>query len=107
MTTALQPSDGWCDDVSAPEYNTHITLPAAAHHEVLWESYDSFYDLFAVVGYNDDPPIAGLGSAIFFHTTPNYNSTAGCVAMSLEDLQWVLLRVRLDTYMHIKDEADW
>lgn len=87
VTTALRPSDGWCDDSASPEYNKQVTLPTASHHEMLWETHESFYDLFAVIGYNDDPPVAGLGSAIFFHSTPNYNSTAGCVAMSMNDLQ--------------------
>ena len=87
VTTALRPSDGWCDDSASPEYNSHVTLPNPYHHEMLWEPHEPFYDLFAVIGYNDDPPVAGLGSAIFLHVTPNYNSTAGCVAMSINDLQ--------------------
>jgi len=107
VTAALQPGDGWCDDANAPEYNMHVTLPSVFHHEILWEEHDSFYDLFAVIGYNDDPPVAGLGSAIFFHVTLNYNSTAGCVAMALPDLQWVLSRLQVNTYMLIEDEADW
>ena len=101
VTSVLHPSDGWCDDPSSPEYNTYLKLPSPYHHETLWEVNESFYDLFAVIGYNDDPVVAYKGSAIFFHTTQNYGSTAGCIALSLNDLQWVLERIEINTFMHI------
>lgn len=52
----------------------------------MWRE-DDLYDLVAVIGYNDHPPIPGKGSAIFLHVaTPDYRGTAGCVAMSKSDL---------------------
>jgi L,D-peptidoglycan transpeptidase YkuD (ErfK/YbiS/YcfS/YnhG family) len=60
-----------------------------------------YYDLMAVVGYNDDPPVKGLGSAIFFHVTPDYGPTAGCIALSLQNLTWVLERAGTETMMEI------
>jgi len=102
VTNILHPNDGWCDDSQSLEYNMHINLPYVYHHENLWEIGDvHFYDLFAVIGYNDSPPIPGKGSAIFFHTTIEYGGTAGCVALSLIDLEWVLARVEYDTYIEI------
>ena len=57
--------------------------------------------LVQVIGYNDSPPVPGRGSAIFFHTTPDYGSTSGCVALSLVDLQDVLSGVGPETWMTI------
>jgi L,D-peptidoglycan transpeptidase YkuD (ErfK/YbiS/YcfS/YnhG family) len=94
------PTYGWCDDVNSEDYNQFVYLPTNASHEELWLS-TSYYDLMAVIGYNDDPPIPGKGSAIFFHVTPDYGSTSGCVAMALQDLEWVLANVEEGTQMQI------
>lgn len=76
----LTPQMGWCDDPASPDYNTAVALPFAARHETLWRE-DALYDLVVVLGYNDAPPVAGLGSAIFLHLArPDYSPTEGCVA---------------------------
>ena len=100
LTNITQSNYGWCDDPSAPEYNTFVTLPFEPSHEELWLN-GSYYDLMSVIGYNDAPPVPGLGSAIFFHVTPDYGSTSGCVALALSDLQWVLARISTTTVMNI------
>ena len=88
-----RPDYGWCDDSADQAYNEFITLPyPGSSFEHLWLS-DPAYDLFAVIGYNDAPAVPGKGSAIFFHVTETYSGTAGCVALSLVDLQWVLSRL--------------
>ena len=75
---------GWCDDPADAAYNQLVRRPYPARHEQLWRE-DECYDLLVVLGYNDAPPIAELGSAIFFHLhTENIEFTAGCVAV-LED----------------------
>lgn len=82
----LTPADGWCDDPAHPDYNRLVTLPFVAGHERLWRD-DAVYDVIAVLGHNDDPPMPGLGSAIFLHVAqPDYAPTAGCVALALPDL---------------------
>lgn len=82
----LTPQDGWCDDPLDPAYNRFVTLPYGASHEKLWRD-DAVYDLIVVLGHNDDPPIPGLGSAIFMHVArPDYSGTEGCVALALPDL---------------------
>lgn len=82
----LRADDGWCDDPGDGRYNTPVRLPCPARHEVLWRD-DGLYDLIVVVGYNDDPPVAGRGSAIFIHVaTADYAPTGGCVALALADL---------------------
>ena len=75
---------GWCDDPADVAYNQLVRRPYLGRHEQLWRE-DGRYDLLVVLGHNDAPPIAGLGSAIFFHLrTENIEFTAGCVAV-LED----------------------
>ncbi len=86
----LVETDGWCDDPADPHYNRPVTLPYAASHEKMMRR-DGLYDLVVVLGYNDDPVTAGLGSAIFLHVaTPDFAPTEGCVALALVDLQAVV-----------------
>ena len=93
--------DGWSDDPSSPRYNQHIKLPSQESHETLWRE-DGLYDLVVVIGYNDDPVIAGLGSAIFLHiATPDYSPTEGCVALKREDLLAVLENCDNETVIRI------
>jgi len=47
--------------------------------------------VIAVLGYNDDPPRPGAGSAIFLHVArAGFEPTEGCVALALADLLPVL-----------------
>lgn len=87
---ALAPEDGWCDDPADPAYNRRITRPYGTRHEALWRD-DAIYDLIVPLGYNDDPPIAGRGSAIFLHIArADYSGTAGCIALARGDLEALL-----------------
>lgn len=82
----IAPDDGWCDAPDDPNYNMPVKLPYGASAEQLWRK-DHIYDLVTVIGFNDDPVVAGRGSAIFLHVArPNYSLTAGCVALAREDL---------------------
>jgi L,D-peptidoglycan transpeptidase YkuD (ErfK/YbiS/YcfS/YnhG family) len=101
LLNATKPNFGWCDDGSSDAYNQFELLPDETYsHEELWLD-GSYYDTMAVIGYNDDPVVVGAGSAIFFHVTPDYGSTSGCVAMALEDLTWVLANVTEATLIEI------
>ena len=87
---AIAPDDGWCDAPGDPAYNRPVKLPYPASAESLWRE-DHLYDLVIVLGYNDDPPIVGKGSAIFLHVAkPDYAPTQGCVALARPDLEEVL-----------------
>lgn len=91
---ALRPDMGWCDDPAHPDYNRQVALPFAAPHEKLWRD-DHVYDVVVVLGYNDDPVIAGKGSAIFLHVArEDFRPTEGCVACRLDDLLDLLLAAR-------------
>ena len=86
----LTQNDGWCDEPAHPRYNTFVTLPFDGRHERLWRD-DRLYDVIGVIGYNDEPIVPGLGSAIFLHVAaPDYAPTEGCVALGLDDLFSVL-----------------
>lgn len=93
-TAAIEPGDGWCDDPASPDYNRQVRLPIAARHEHLWR-LDSLYDIVVVLGHNDDPPVAGAGSAIFLHVaSADYRPTEGCVAVARDDLLALLAACR-------------
>lgn len=86
--------DGWCDDPAHPDYNRPVKLPHPARCERLWRD-DGLYDLVVVLGHNDDPPVAGAGSAIFLHVAgESLPPTEGCVAVTEPDLRRLLAACR-------------
>ncbi len=97
----LREHDGWCDDAEHPRYNRHVTLPFEASHERLWRD-DNRYNIIIPLGYNDAVPVAGKGSAIFFHiASEHYDGTEGCIAISQEDMMQLLPHIGVHTMMHI------
>jgi L,D-peptidoglycan transpeptidase YkuD (ErfK/YbiS/YcfS/YnhG family) len=87
---ATRPEDGWCDAPGDPNYNRPVTLPYPASAERMWRD-DPVYDLVVILGHNDDPPVPGLGSAIFMHLARDgYPGTEGCVALERGDLETIL-----------------
>jgi L,D-peptidoglycan transpeptidase YkuD (ErfK/YbiS/YcfS/YnhG family) len=89
-TMPIGRADGWCDDPLDLRYNEPVALPFAGSHERLWRR-DRVYDLVVVLGYNDDPPQPGRGSAIFLHVARrDFRPTEGCVALRRADLLEVL-----------------
>jgi L,D-peptidoglycan transpeptidase YkuD (ErfK/YbiS/YcfS/YnhG family) len=84
--TPILENSGWSDDPADPAYNRPVVLPHRFGHERLWRE-DAVYDLIVPLGYNDDPPVVGLGSAIFLHVArPAYEPTEGCIALNQSDL---------------------
>lgn len=82
----IAPDDGWCDAPDHPAYNRPVKRPFPASHEEMWRE-DHLYDIVVVLGQNDDPVVPGAGSAIFLHLArEGYEPTAGCAALSREDL---------------------
>ncbi len=99
---AIARDDGWCDDPKDPAYNRPVRLPCAASHERLWRE-DGLYDVVVVLGHNDEPPVPGLGSAIFLHVArPDYRPTEGCVALALPDLLALLEGCGPDTVLTVR-----
>ncbi len=88
--TAIAHNDGWCDDPRDPLYNQPVKLPYASSAEAMWRD-DRLYDLVVVIGHNDQPVIAGAGSAIFMHVAAaDFEPTAGCIALKRDDLLSIL-----------------
>ena len=103
-TSEITQQSGWCDDPESPDYNRYLHLPSSVHHENLWRS-DGAYDLVVMLGYNDAPPVAGHGSAIFLHCiAPDKTSTEGCVAVTRDDLRWLLARADAGQHLLIGDD---
>ncbi|MET1027793.1 MAG: L,D-transpeptidase family protein [Dongiaceae bacterium] len=99
---ALQPQDGWCDDPADEAYNRAVTLPYAARHEIMWRA-DHIYDLVLVIGHNDDPVVAGAGSAVFVHLAhADYRPTEGCIAFARTDLATILASLGPDDHIAIE-----
>ncbi len=89
-TEALASDDGWCDAPNDPAYNRPVKLPYPASAEHMWRD-DGLYDIVLVLGHNDDPPVAGMGSAIFLHLArEGYLPTEGCVAVARPDMEALL-----------------
>jgi L,D-peptidoglycan transpeptidase YkuD (ErfK/YbiS/YcfS/YnhG family) len=69
----------------------------------MWRD-DHVYDLVVVLGHNDDPPVPGLGSAIFLHLArQNYPGTEGCVALARADVEALLAVARPGDAVEIAD----
>ena len=97
----LTPEMGWCDDPGDTAYNRPVHLPYAGRHEKMWRE-DGLYDLIVVLGHNDSPPIPSLGSAVFLHLREDdTRHTAGCVAVTRQDLLALLRAADTDTVLRI------
>lgn len=106
---AIEEADGWCDDPAAAAYNQPVRFPFTARAEHLWRA-DALYDLIVVIGHNDDPPVAGAGSAIFLHVAgtggagQGLAATEGCVALEVEALRALVARLAPGDTITIRDD---
>lgn len=90
----IWPKSGWCDAPHQTRYNRPISRPFKASHEVLWRR-DNLYDVFFELSHNDDPPVAGKGSAVFLHLHKNnFQPTLGCVAVDFKTMQFIVRYAR-------------
>ncbi len=91
----------WCEDPHDRRYNRAFRRAAGASGDRLWRD-DPLYDFIIEVDHNARPRVAGRGSAVFIHVArPGFRPTAGCVAMALPRLRWLLSRVRAKTRISI------
>lgn len=98
---ALAQDDGWCEDPADAQYNKLVKLPYGAVTDRLWRE-DHLYDVLVVIGHNDDPVRARMGSAIFLHLArENYSPTQGCVAVSRADMMRILERANPQSRIEI------
>jgi len=92
---------GWCDDVKSIFYNKFIRLPFKYRAEKLYLK-ENIYDIIVVIDYNLNPVKKKKGSAIFLHIAKkNYSPTLGCVAISKNDMMYLISIINKDTYIKI------
>ena len=83
----IVPGDCWISDVSSPSYNRLVTAIPCRPNEDLYAIGIGPYRYLATVGYNTNPIVPGLGSAIFLHRHQYTASgasaaTSGCISLA-------------------------
>lgn len=102
-TIPIEPDDGWCNDPKEKKYNAHVKLPRKGSCESLWRE-DRVYDIIVPIGYNDSPPVASKGSAIFIHITgKDEEPTHGCIALEQNDLLEIVRGINQNTLIKIEE----
>ena len=91
---------GWCNDPKNRFYNSLIKIRKKVKHEKMYRK-DRKYDLVIVIDYNLKKPVPFKGSAIFIHLTQNYKPTAGCIALSKNDMLVLLKIINKKTKINI------
>jgi L,D-peptidoglycan transpeptidase YkuD (ErfK/YbiS/YcfS/YnhG family) len=98
----ITPNLGWCDDHNDRNYNKSVKLPYPASHEKMHMS-SQVYDIIMVFDYNIRPRVKNKGSAIFFHIAKKgLENTAGCVALPLKTMKFLLPYISKNTVFVIK-----
>jgi L,D-peptidoglycan transpeptidase YkuD (ErfK/YbiS/YcfS/YnhG family) len=93
----IAPADAWCEDPEDRRYNRPFRRSANEPGDRLQRT-DGLYDLIVEIDHNTRPRVAGLGSAVFIHVArPGLAPTAGCVALTIGDLQRLVSRLSLKT----------
>ena len=92
----------WCEDPTDRRYNRLIRRSANEPGDRLWRD-DHLYDLVVEIDQNTRPRVLRRGSAVFLHIArPDGSPTAGCVAMRIGELQWLLGRASTRTRIDIQ-----
>lgn len=86
----IRKNSHWSDSPSSKNYNQLIK-----HREKgavsLWDS--EIYELFVVIEHNTKPAVPGFGSMIFLHPWNEDKPTSGCVGVSKEILESIVLKL--------------
>lgn len=93
----------WVDDPNASDYNTWVRRgeTTASSFETM-KLPDRRYRHGVVIGYNRNPIVKGMGSAIFIHAwLKEGGATAGCVALDEEELVGIITWLDPAKHPHI------
>ncbi|QND48689.1 L,D-transpeptidase family protein [Rhizobium lusitanum] len=91
----------WCDQPEDANYNRLVKAPFKPSHEQM-RRRDGLYDICLVLDWNISSRRRHRGSAIFFHLIkPGYEPTAGCIAVSLKDMQRIIGFLRKGTTVRV------
>ena len=89
-TRRIGPTLAWCEDTTDRRYNRPFQRSVGDGGDRLWR-HDHLYDFIIEIDHNTRPRVAGRGSAVFVHLArANRGPTAGCVALTRNDLQRLL-----------------
>lgn len=97
--------DAWIDDVNLPNYNRHVRVdpanPPPWFAKQKMRHGDFAYRWLVEIRHNSDPPVAGEGSAIFFHIRRGVSrATAGCTTMAENELVTLIRWLRAGDNPH-------
>jgi L,D-peptidoglycan transpeptidase YkuD (ErfK/YbiS/YcfS/YnhG family) len=97
--------DAWIDDVNHPQYNRHVIVdpnnPPPWFEKQKMRHGDFAYRWLVEIRHNSDPPVAGEGSAIFFHIRRGVSRpSAGCTTMAEDRLVALMRWLRADRNPH-------
>lgn len=99
-------ADAWIDDVTSPNYNRHVVIDDPANPPPWFEKErmrhnDFAYRWLVEIRHNADPPLAGAGSAIFFHIRRGpQRASAGCTTMAEANLVQLIRWLRAEKHPH-------
>jgi len=97
----ITPDIAWCEDPHDRRYNRPFRRAGGAPGDRLRRE-DNLYDFIVEIDHNARPRVARRGSAVFIHVArPGLRPTAGCVAMALPRLRWLLSRIGPTTIVSI------
>lgn len=91
--------DAWIDDPALPEYNKHVVIdpknPPQWFEKQKMRLNDPPHRWLVEIRHNADPPVAGAGSAIFFHIQRGPDrSSAGCTVMPQSSIVQIIRWLR-------------
>jgi len=98
----IGPDDAWSEDPADRNYNRPVKRPPGAAGDRLRRN-DHLYDIILEIDHNSRPRMARRGSAVFLHLArPGFLPTAGCVAMTVKELRWLVSRLGRRTVIDIR-----
>lgn len=98
----IRPGDLWSDDAGDEDYNMMVHAPYPHSHESLHRP-DPLYDIVLITDWNWPIATRGAGSAIFLHVWRGpRRPTEGCVAFKVDDLRWIVPRIRYETRVIVR-----
>ncbi len=101
----LTERDAWIDDPTLPDYNRHVVIdpknPPPWFEKQKMRLDDPPHRWLVEIRHNADPPVAGAGSAIFFHIQRGPDrASAGCTVMTQSALVQIIRWLRAGSHPH-------
>ncbi|MGH8047585.1 MAG: L,D-transpeptidase family protein [Chthoniobacterales bacterium] len=99
------PADAWISNPALPHYNEHVVVdpknppPWFAKEQMRQDDFAHAWKI--EIRHNEDSPVPGAGSAIFFHIQRGENKhTSGCTTMPQPAILNLITWLRADAHPH-------